>query len=47
MCVICSFKFCHIAALLVNAVIFPGITTSLRGPVISSINELLGCVGRA
>ena len=43
-------NFCHIAALLANAVIFPGITrpfSSLRGPVISSIIELLGCVWRA
>ena len=43
-------NFCHIAALLANAVIFPGITrpfSSLRGPVISSIIELLWCVWRA
>ena len=47
MCVTCSFKFSHIVALLANTVIFPGITgpfSSLRGPVISSINELLGCL---
>ena len=47
MCVTCSFKFFHIVALLANTVIFPGITgpfSSLRGPVISSINELLGCL---
>ena len=39
-CVVCSLKFFHIAALLVNAVNFPGITkpfSSLRGPVISMI----------
>ena len=42
-------NFCYIAALLANAVIFPGITrpfSGLRGPVISSIIELLGCVLR-
>lgn len=49
MCVLCSFHFCRIAALSVNAVNFPRTTKpflTLRDPVISTILKLLGYVWR-